>query len=542
MFTPKDTEKQRDRKLLLAAGYASQVDGEPSSVFTSKVVEADVDAYGGLGMNGNFGSGRAAIVTINGKSFQIKGSGRTMMVNARSDQYHRSGASVIREGIWEAAWSQLLAKEMPYGAYQTLAVLATGSQATLHGHNFDPRVTIIREDPVRPAHFLLNPDGMVVQPEEEKARVTEAMKHIVDALPKPAGYKSQGRQADFVVGINEMIDRQAIQHGYAWAHSLFHGGTSPSNTGLDGRMLDFGSYSAFDGYPRARVMDEDGFMGDTEIYKRDFIRDSYASLEQTLPMDLKSVLPPVADLEKRFDENFERTRAKEMLRLAGSMDEFVDSLYETPEGKKLASVLLKMAEAGNSKGIEVWQGQSPFGTGTYNLGAVLKRLTELPLVLQGNRKAIGLADARLTKLVPNVLVRQGLVEAYGRFFEEHGALASENGISSAAEVRYRAIAVDMRNAKMTSMFRTHENEEKISRAIDAFEKGDASAIGRQINDMISKARREHRDAGRFAVVMRDGTKFDAKKEVLEAVTRPSAERVRTERASLDARTCRDLFR
>lgn len=524
--------KQSGVDLLKDTAFASPVDGESANIYTNEKKTAYVDAYGGLGMNGNFGSGRAAIVG----DWQIKGSGKTMMVNAKSDQYHRSGASTVREGVWEAAWGRLLAKELPFGAYQTLAVIATGSQASIHGTYFEPRVLIVREDPIRPAHFTLNPTMMEVDPAAEKARVADAMKTIVEALPKPKGYVSAGRQADFRAGVIEMIERQAVQHGYAWAHGLFHGGTSPSNTGLDGRALDFGSYSAFDRYPRARVMDEDGFFGEKEIYKRDFIKDIRDAWTQSLPMDLLAALPSEAELFQKFDDKFDQTRSTEMVRLAGAMDEFLASRAAVREVRVLGAKLITLAEAGNTKGIEVWKGESPWGQGQYKVGEILNVLAKLPVDAE---KAS--ASPELIQLVPNARSRFELTSAYEAAFEKQQAFASEYGITAESEATFRAEAAKLRNEKMTAMFRIQANEKLITEAIEQYKQtGDASAIQKRIDMMVESSRREYRDAAPFTIVMREKKVGDrVVREVFDAKAGKYKRMAARERAQVRPAPARD---
>ena len=464
-------------QILKKFAYASPVDGESAESYSNETKIGFVDGNGGIGMNGNFGSGRAATIVetragsaSTGQDWQIKGSGRTPMVNKDSDQYHRNGASVLGEGIHEAIWGKLLALEMPYGAYRTVAVIATGS----------------------------------------------------------LGVHPKNKTEKFRAGIFEFIDRQAIQHGYAWAHSLFHGGTSPTNAGLDGRMLDFGTFSAFDGYPNARVIDEDGFFGDTELYKRDLLKDIRDSWVRTLSSDLLAVLPSEAEWFNRFEATFQTTRQREMLRLAGAFTEFTSELMARSEGQRLAKVLIKIAEAGNTKKIEIWEGQNPFGTGTYNLGKILA-LAAGESFVNGDVENSG-----LRKLIPEEGQRTEFVDAYVSFLKIERQLALHVGISPAAETRYRRLAVKMRNRKMTAVFRLNKNEKHIWKIeADFAANGDPKPVQSYIDNIISESRRDFHHVAPYSIVYTEANSklknaarvFDAVKN--QFVTEPSTDVVRT---------------
>ncbi|MGZ3748356.1 MAG: hypothetical protein ACXWRE_13330 [Pseudobdellovibrionaceae bacterium] len=463
-------------------GFASPVDGELADIYLDTTKTAYVDGNGGIGLNENFGSGRAAIID---EDWQIKGSGRTAMVNPNTDAYHRNGASFLSEGIHEAIWANLLAEELPYGAYRVVAIIATGSMVASGNQEPQPRVLIVREDPLRPGHFVINPTSEKMNDPRDRARVEEAMKHVVEALPQPPGIPPQSEAARFRTGIFEFIDRQAIQHGFAWAHSLFHGGTSPTNTGMDGRMLDFGTYSAFDGYPRVRILDDDGFMGDSEVYKRDLLKDIRDSWVKTLPSHLLAALPSEREWLERFEMTFAKTKKAEMLRLAGAFTELKDSLLRTPAGQNLAKTLLTLATAGNEKGIEAWRGENPFGQGQYNLGKILVAASSMDL------QQLDSQNMALKILIPDEALRKSFVDHYIALFKLQRQLASAQGIGPEAEARYRKFASQIRNKKMTTLFHKTENEQRIWKITEDYKKDqDPRPAQEFIDKSIAENRRE----------------------------------------------------
>ena len=472
--------------------YAAPSLGETGASYLPEFITAFIDGNGGIGMNDNFGSGRAAIIH---EDWQIKGSGRTVMVNPKADLYHSNGAALMAEGIHEAVWSRLLAEELPYGAFRTVAVIATGSYLDT---DLQPRALIVREDPLRPGHYVINPSAELLGDARDAARIKAAMEHLLAALPTPAGAIPIKKSDQFRVKTFEFIERQAIQHGYAWSRGLFHGGTSPSNAGLDGRMIDFGTFSAFDGYPKVRVIDEDGFFGDTSLYKRDLLKNIRDSWVRTLSPELLAGLPSEQEWFDRFETTFQRTRKTEMLRLAGAFSEFSSELFARSEGKKLAEILLKLAEAGNDKEIEAWKGESPWGTGTYNLGKILKAAAEVEL------QGLNVELPALKAALPQVKLRREFVEAYKKAFRTQRSFAAQKGIAATAESEYRRLASEIRNRKMTTLFRADTNEKPIWDLIAKFKKtGDPKPTQDYVDELVAENRREFRDAAPFTIVLRE---------------------------------------
>jgi hypothetical protein len=520
------------------AAWAAPVSGETAGGYTNKVKIVFADGYGGIGLNGNEGNGRTFTVdTI----WENKGGGITPFVSNTSEVTHRNGASLLPEGIHEAVWSNMLAEELPNGASRILAIIATGTR--VGGPDGEPRVLIVREAPVRPAHFVINEYAEARGSERDKARIADSMKHIVNALPQPKNSTAITEEEKFRSGIMEMIDRQAEMHSYGWAHSLFHGGTSPSNAGLDGRALDFGTFQALDGYQKIRVIHDDGFNGETEVYKRDLLKNIRDSLVKTLPQNLLNALPTEQEWFERFDNKYSSTQRKELLRLAGAFNEFAGNLLNTKEGAALANLLKRIAEAGNEKKVEKWklQGYSTeyFKQGTYNLGEILAAATSIDLDTAKD-------SAELARVLPNENLRGQFIYLYSKTFQAQRDLAASQGINAKAEMDYRGAAVKMRNKKMTSLFATVENEKKIWAANAEFkEKGNTGSVQTLIDQTIAENRRDFHDARPFTVVLGekliDGkyerSVFDAKTGKLTRELAPTAK----VKSSVRGGSCKEVF-
>lgn len=527
------------RKIIEMTAYAAPVAGETAGAYTDKTKTVYADGYGGIGMNGNEGNGRTFTVD---SMWENKGGGITPFVAVTSEASHRNGASLLPEGVHEAIWSNLLAEELPRGAHRVLAIISTNTR--VGGPDGEPRVLIVREAPIRPAHFVVNEYAEKRGSERDKARIEDAMKHIVDALPQPKDSKAKTQGERFRSGIFEMIDRQAQMHSYSWAHSLFHGGTSPSNAGLDGRALDFGTFQAFDGYQKIRVIHDDGFSGETEVFKRDLLKNMRDSLVKTLPPELLAALPSEREWSQRFDQSFKNNQAAELLRLAGSFNEFTPELLSSRQGRDLSKLLKTLADAGNEQKIEKWKlqafSQEYFNQGTYNLGKILKAISTIDLDSPKD-------SAALTEALPDTTLRNQLVELYVQTFRQQRDLAAAQGISAKAEIDYRRLASNIRNKKMSSLFANVENEKKIWAVNDDFKaKGHTGSVQNLIDKTILESRRDFHDARPFTLVLNeklvDGryerNVFDAKTDL---VARELAPVQKNTQSHVAGGMCKNIF-
>lgn len=506
-------------------GYAGQVEGEINQRYTKTKIRGYVSRYGGFDLGVSLGDGRAVILD---EDLQSKGARQTMMVSPDSVQGHRNGAALMGEGILESIWGGLLNYEFPYGAYRNVALIATGSLVTNDGRNYDPRVLIIREDPIRAAHMLINPTAEQRGMKRDAEHVAWIMDHLLDVLPKPPGQLPESETHRFLLQSTEMIDRQAVQAGYAWAHNYFHGAIDAANVGLDGRLLDYGTFSAFDGYPRARIIPADGFSGETETFREVMLKEIYDSWLRTLPEKFRQVLPPKKVWDERFVQVFERTRREEMLKLAGSFPELNSELSRTAEGQRFSELLMQIAQAGNEEPIEVWKAIPPYGRGTYRLPAIFKAAAECTDGCD--------LDQVLRPLIPDTSVRSKFVTAYLRFFNRQREFLGGLGIAEKAERAYRKLAVRTRNKTVDGIFRSERDLQElrsgeIRAVVDSYKRtGDAAAVQAFIDRKISASRREFRDADPFTVVVQETFKngvrerviFSAKNGLFSTVTVKSA--------------------
>lgn len=201
------------------------------------------DRYGGVGLNGNGGAGRA--VLLNG--YYIKGVGRTPLIGDTVDRGHASGDAYLEEACREAIFAELFASELPFGAVQTLAIIDTGEQAYWpEVDKYETKVLVVRKPFRRAGHFVR---ALGHRSLEDRSGVKDARRvdHHLSQWSQEVGPSA-------IPGLlTILIARVAMQLGYCFVHRLTHGSPTLSNIAIDGRLLDFGASSSLPSYARSRL-------------------------------------------------------------------------------------------------------------------------------------------------------------------------------------------------------------------------------------------------------------------------------------------------
>lgn len=220
-----------------------------------------VDRYGGAGTGKAGGSGRCSIF----EGLQIKGVGRTPLVDPNGDLYHSSGTTTIEESCQEAIFSEIYRFCLPFGAVESMAVVLTGGRFVQTFPDSTTavrrRALIVRPFVLRPAHFLrnvqFNSAATTVQSRAvgltaDAYRASRALASLPGALALNVGLATlQGSDIDTLLcGLQELGSRYAHQVAASFAKRLPHGALTCSNLALNGAYLDFGVTSHVPDYRR----------------------------------------------------------------------------------------------------------------------------------------------------------------------------------------------------------------------------------------------------------------------------------------------------
>ena len=530
-----------EQKLLDVLGWAGQLIGEPDSAFKSESHEAFADRYGGFGLgngkDGNGGSGRAASEGL----LQGKGLTRSTLVNPKIDIYHSSGSAVASEGIMETLASQVADHELPSGANRVVALIATGTETSNNGgHSTEPRVLIFREDPIRPAHFVIN-EANDHLPAEQR-RVKWMNQQLADLLPQKPGATFTSQADRMSKGLVEFFDRLGDGQAYSYARGLHHGAFTPSNLELDGKAIDFGSYIQYLGYPKASRVYWIGPFGDNTMVYR-FIREFLQNVKANVPAEQKSAVMDPETGVQLFAQIYSTRLNLQMAALAGFPQEYLEKL--TPgQLSDLGKTLLRIAQAGNEQRIDASHG-NPGKTGTYDIPKILSAMSSqlvsgasvddlLKGVLQSASTA-GLSDVRL---------RGQLVNAYVAVLKQVEQAATADGVAVASLRRYVQLATELRNRKITEIMRGDSFWEKYYPMIQKLsETNNASEIRQQLNTDLANSRHTFRDAAPLTLVLEEkrAASGDSVRKIFDLKS-GSVKIVRIgHRPARSLNVCRDLF-
>ncbi len=489
-LAPAKTTRLDTRSLLDKWGWAVRTVNEPQTAYLPATRIQSASFYGGNGMNGNIGDGRTS---VDGDE-NFKGIGPTGMVNPYTEEGHNSGTLKIDHAILEAVWSKLLDLELPFGANRVRGILGTGTVEDRDGYP-GLRVLIVRDDFLRPAHFITNETSSKVgRSGLDSARVSQAILNLPQALPMPADFKSLDPRARLNAGLKEFIDRLAIQTAYTWSHSMYHGAMSPSNVTLQGAAADFGTFQALGGYPSVQLLSDCAPNGDfsEEIQ---VLKEFHESLIGHSNPNWKLAIGSFESWTARFRQTYQSQVEKEMLILSGAFPELVDSLQKSAETHQLADSLLAVAKAGNEQVTQTWVSPLKFETGSYNLPRILEKLASSPLSVISLEKALHLeiSDTRL---------RWQLAQSYQRYFKRMNEASASVGITASAAQIYRLEAVKIRNRKMTELFRTPELQKQLDLLVQNYTRdADESKIRSFIEQKVNLSRRNFKDAAPYTVVL-----------------------------------------
>jgi hypothetical protein len=495
--TPKSLTPELAKAILDRAGFAKQLPGESIAAYTAEFRSHFSIRYGGRYINYNFGSGRNGATGM----VDVKGIGRTALVRPWADSGHSSGGMGLEEAIKEAIWSNVLHRELPFGANRVLFVMTTGTLINPADPNSQPRAILVRQDPVRPAYFqpndgvrqtLMSDELRLKHTAADEKRMERLLPRLIDALPKAGDLPAGATDAEKLsAGMFAMAERIAHQYATAYTRQILLAGASTSNVEIDGRALDYGTTTALKGYPRVSLLAGESPNGTSDTLKSDIVLELAQDLRTVLPEHLMNGFPSDEALSKRLDARYQQSLLRGFLELAGTPKEYSEKLSRQVTGEKLGMLLKTIAQAGNEDVAE-WRHERMPRTGTYNLETVLRSL-------------IGGNERDLMKALPDHHLRQQLQTEFTSFRKELTALAKKDGISAKSLQTYMELAVPARNRALVEIHSGKAFFEDIAAAGKRFGKSNPEALQNYINRMVAKNVREF-PAGKFQLSVNENHK------------------------------------
>jgi|GEM_PF-3081912 len=322
------------------------------------------ERYGGGGIGSHGGGVRC------GTDFQlsIKGLGCNPLCGRNAPPEYAHGGMSLFECVQEAIWGAVFDIALPFGASKVLAIIGTDtpcwwvtsrwSDAELSSRYGSPpslpRGMIVRDAPLRPAHFMRAPfhvpqDGRKDFATMDLARVCQATDRLLGLMPSPSHIRTRSEDAfegeAIERGLSELAARLAVQSAAAKAKRLVHGNITASNVCLDGKWIDYGSATALPGW---------GAISGYGPFWED--RDLYAAIFDDLAHAISK------GLGKRFDRSYlcsmmqsvySEAHMEEMHRrqlcLAGFPYSQTGKISATPEGRRVARFIRDQLVDGYSR-------------------------------------------------------------------------------------------------------------------------------------------------------------------------------------------------
>ncbi|MEK7690310.1 MAG: hypothetical protein AAB425_04745, partial [Bdellovibrionota bacterium] len=381
-----------------------------------------VDRYGGGGLDGNFGSGRAA---SRGK-FQTKGMGPMPVIGDHVDFGHRHGGAAVSEGVSEAEWGQYNHKRLPRGGNRVALLIATGTDTVWEDGRREPRVLIVRQDPHRPAHYtpVQNSKGKLAASDPERTRAA------VERFQQAGATKRNAKLIAYVRWI-------AQQYATAYAMRIYHGATSPSNIEMSGRWIDYGTETTQPGYGFVQTLRDNDPFGMTDEFKSWLIADPMASFRSnTLDPQLRSSLPSDAELFKIFDAEYEQRLRRELVSLLGVPREISERLQDSRNARKFRILFREVAEAG-AEIVDI-DHHMPETVSLYSMPAILTALAE---------------GRSIEELLPAQDLRSRFLRGYHAVMDQAMQEARSKGIQKSAFRFYVSESGRARNRIESEFFR-----------------------------------------------------------------------------------------
>ena len=330
-----------ERAMLDAFAWGVRAPGEPASAFSEtekKIFYAD--RYGGDGLAGNMGSGRAA----SAGDIQIKGIGKTDLVTTIGPS-HSNGTAEMQEAIREALYGEV-GQVLPYGANRVIAIIDRGTQTKFESGYVQQNALIIREDSLRSAHYMKNLWGRGPLMASENIRTQEALKYFLRGFPVPANLKQASAPEKIRGALLAYADRIANAYAAAFTLKIYHGATSVSNIEASGRFIDYGTLTTLPDYGKTKIIEINDPNGEITEFKEILMLEFLRNVRDNLPKNLATRVPTDDEMTTAFENAYNEHLHHHFLRLTGLSEAEISRLEKTPESYRLTEFMLRVATDG----------------------------------------------------------------------------------------------------------------------------------------------------------------------------------------------------
>lgn len=415
-----------ESRLVRAFAWAVPATTDAADTFTDDTRTLYADRYGGAGRGANIGSGRAASF-LGRKPLQSKGSGQTSLVRATTED-HSNGRMSLEEAMREAIWGEINARQLPFGSNRVLLVLDRGTQSPYSGGQLERDAIVIREDPVRPAHFMML-DEVALPLEKTRGAFAKALRVTERRLKSADGFRA---------AIRPYIRKVAAQYARAFVGlKTYHGAASPSNIEVSGRFLDYGTQTRQPGHGKIKIVNTMSAAGDNLSARHLQIYEFLDEASRLLGVGLSAF--DLVALNKEFDTAYKQRERVEFLALVGWPPPIAERLATTADGKKLADVLLTLATADTKPYVGKYVVDERANAPAFPFGSFVDEL----LSPVSRQRLIGNDNAKVREAV----------QLFSSLQRRAVAQAQAQGVSETALNTYMRLSSQLKNKDIPELYR-----------------------------------------------------------------------------------------
>lgn len=386
-------------------------DQERQYFSSTDTIIAKADRYGGNGIGVNGGSGRCA----EWDGMLVKGIGPTNLVGSGTPFWHSYGGASLREAIKELIWGEIFDLALPHGAVKITHVIGVGSNVPLHypdyyGRLDSPRVLILRESFVRPAHFM-RATYFDPLPNFHKDNCNDVVrtKNALAAFKKIFGDALPNQYETLIQALWAMYSRFGEQISAARAKCLIHGSLFPSNITIEGKFLDFGMSSAISDFGRPIIAKgcPDAWEQHQPIIQS--IKDIFFYIDKYLDIRHPNLNLATQEFISQFLEYLQIRFEREILCLMGMPRFFADNLG-TKVVRKLSLPALRIMNAKNNDPFKLlspckeFVPHMPEKMGEMALRKVIRIISACKDEIE--------AESRLNKEIPSSNLRESFINSF----------------------------------------------------------------------------------------------------------------------------------
>lgn len=353
--------------------------GDPDAAYGKESRTFLAERYGGAGLGHNGGGARCGFAS----GVQVKGIGRTPVLAGGAGQWHSHGGASLQEGIREAVWGEVCHVGLPHGGVRVHGLISTGTTCpneTRMGTSTAPRVLIVRDAAIRPAHYMRacffrpSPDFRAAQVSDTK-RTESAVRSITSVFHSLYGTSNLPDIECINDGLTKMLKRAARQISEARAKRIMHGALSDSNICVDGSWVDYGTVSAISDYGRIILCRNSADLWHQHVPLTRTIYDLCFYLRKYLPRRVAAALVTSSDLIKSFNAYLNRYLALGYVKLIGIPVDAYPSCVTLSQEMNVYNCFHDITHAGNHEPFMLAPDRvkkMPQKMGTYSLNSLLR--------------------------------------------------------------------------------------------------------------------------------------------------------------------------